>query len=52
MTAFAILCLALVLRQNVEAVVLDGVKADDLPDPRIIILGATGEKQPLQLSFY
>jgi len=37
-----LLCLVLVLRRNVDAVVLGNVKPDDLPDPRIIILGSTG----------
>jgi len=42
MAVLKVLCLVLVLRRNVDAVVLGNVKPDDLPDPRIIILGSTG----------
>jgi len=42
MAVLKLLCLVLLLRQKVDAVVLGGIDPDDLPDPRIIILGSTG----------
>ena len=45
--SFHILCFVALLGRNVDAVVLGNVAPDDLPDPRIIILGATGLRSNL-----
>ena len=47
MAVLKVLWLVLVLRRNVDAVVLGNVDPNNLPDPRIIILGSTGIRSNL-----